>query len=46
MIHLHKNQAQKGSVVLVALCCVAVLGIALASYIALSNQAVKLSNRA
>jgi hypothetical protein len=36
---------QRGSVVLVALCFLAVLGIALASYLAVSNQAMKLSNR-
>jgi Tfp pilus assembly protein PilX len=36
----------KGSVVLVVLCFVAVLGIALASYIALSSRAMTLSNRA
>lgn len=36
---------QKGSVVLVALSCVTVLGIAMASFLALSNQAMKLSNR-
>ena len=39
------RQQQRGSVVLVALCFLAVLGIALASYLAVSNQAVKLSNR-
>jgi hypothetical protein len=36
---------QRGSVVLVALCFLAVLGIALASYLAVCHQAVKLSNR-
>lgn len=36
---------QRGSVVLVALSCVTVLGIAMASFLALSNQAMKLSNR-
>ncbi|MDI1248617.1 MAG: hypothetical protein PSV13_07005 [Lacunisphaera sp.] len=36
---------QKGSVSLVALCCVAVLGIALASFLAVSSQSMKLSNR-
>lgn len=39
-----KNTA--GSITLVALSCVAVLGIALASYLALSNSSMKLSNRA
>jgi hypothetical protein len=36
---------QKGSVVIVALCFVAVLSIALASYLAVARQAMKLSNR-
>lgn len=36
---------QKGSLVLVALCLVAVLGIALASYLAVSVQSMKLSDR-
>ncbi len=45
MIIFNKHQTQQGSVILVALCCVAVLGIALGSYLAVSNQAVKLSNR-
>src|ERR1700710_1236373 len=40
------RQRQQGSVVLVALCFLAVLGIALASYLAVSSQAMKLSNRA
>lgn len=35
----------QGSVVLVALCYVAVVGIALASYLAVCNQAMRLSNR-
>ncbi len=35
----------KGSVVLVALSCVTVLGIAMASFLAVSNQAMKLSTR-
>lgn len=39
------RQNQQGSVVLVALCFLAVLGIALASYLAVSKQAVTLSNR-
>lgn len=37
---------KRGSVVLVALSCVTVLGIAMASFLAVSNQAMKLSNRA
>ncbi len=45
MKELHQDGQQKGSVVLVALCFVAVLGIALASYMAVSSQAMKLSNR-
>jgi hypothetical protein len=40
-----RPHSQSGSVALVALCCVAVLGIALASYLAVSNQSMKLSNR-
>ncbi|SDS05781.1 carbohydrate-binding protein [Opitutus sp. GAS368] len=40
-----RRRSQNGSVALVALCCVAVLGIALASYLAVSNQSMKLSNR-
>jgi hypothetical protein len=36
---------QKGSVVLIALSCVTVLGLALAGFLALGNQAMKLSNR-
>lgn len=39
------REREKGSVVLVALCFLAVLGLALASYLAVSHQAVKLSNR-
>ena len=39
------RRSQTASVTLVALCCVAVLGIALASYLAVSNEAMKLSNR-
>ncbi len=45
MTLLSSRQQQRGSVVLVALCFLAVLGIALASYLAVSHQAVKLSNR-
>jgi hypothetical protein len=37
---------KSGSVSLVALSCVAVLGIALASFLAVSNSSMKLSNRA
>lgn len=40
-----RSHSQSGSVALVALCCVAVLGIALASFLAVSNQSMKLSNR-
>lgn len=39
-------RSPKASVTLMVLCCVTVLGIALASYLAVSNQAMKLSNRA
>jgi len=39
------HRQKKGSVVLVAMCCLAVLGIALASYLAVSSQAMKLANR-
>jgi len=39
------SRNQQGSVLLVAMCFVAVLGIALASYMAVSNQAMRLSNR-
>ena len=41
----HFRDPQRGSLILVALCFVAVLGIALASYLAVSNQSMKLSNR-
>lgn len=37
--------AQNGSVVLAAMCFVAVLGIVLASYMSVSSQAMRLSNR-
>lgn len=37
--------ANNGSVVLVALSCVTVLGIAVASFLSVSNQAMRLSNR-
>ena len=40
-----RRQSQKGTVILVALSCVTVLGIVLASFLAVSNQAMKLSNR-
>ena len=46
MIQMNIQRENRGSIVLVALCFVAVLGIALASYLAVSNQAMKLSNRA
>ncbi|MBP6506466.1 MAG: hypothetical protein KA257_02780 [Opitutaceae bacterium] len=42
---LRPGSNQRGSVVLVALCFVAVLGIALVGYITVSNQAMRLSNR-
>ena len=42
---LHRGHQSEGSVTLVALCFVAVLGIALASYLAVSNQSMKLSDR-
>ena len=37
---------QRGSLILVVMCLLAVLGIALASYLAISNQSMRLSNRA
>ncbi len=40
-----RDPRQSGSVVLVALSCVTVLGIAMASFLSISNQAMKLSNR-
>jgi hypothetical protein len=40
----HRNP-EKGSLVLVVLCLLAVLGVALASYLTVSNQSMKLSNR-
>lgn len=40
-----RDRRQQGSLVLVALCCVAVIGIAVASFLAVSAQATKLSNR-
>ncbi len=40
-----RHRHPRGSVALVALCFVAVMGIALASYLAVSKQAMKLSNR-
>jgi len=39
------RHAQRGSLILLVMCLLAVLGIALASYLAVSNQAMKLSNR-
>ncbi len=39
------SKQKRGSVTLVAFCFVAVLGIALASYLAVASQAMKLSNR-
>lgn len=41
-----RPRSQLGSITLVALCFVAVLGIGLAGYLAVSTQAMKLSNRA
>lgn len=38
-------QSQTGSVTLVALCCLAVLSIGLAAYLAIGTQAMRLSNR-
>lgn len=38
-------RSKKASVVLVALSCVTVLGIAMASFLAVTNQAMRLSNR-
>jgi hypothetical protein len=40
-----RRSSHNGSVVLVALSCVTVLGIAMASFLSVSNQAMKLSNR-
>jgi hypothetical protein len=40
------NNPCKGSLILLVMCLLAVLGIALASYLAVSNDAMKLSNRA
>ena len=40
-----RRQSKKASVVLVALSCVTVLGIAMASFLAVTNQAMRLSNR-
>jgi hypothetical protein len=40
-----RRHPQKASVALLALCCVAVIGIGLAGYLAVSNQSMKLSNR-
>jgi len=45
MTRTSPQNEERGSVVLVALCFVTILGIALASYLAVSNQAMKLSNR-
>lgn len=41
-----RRHSLNGSVALVALCLMAVLGIALASFLAVSNQSMKLNNRA
>jgi len=40
-----RGHSKKASVVLVALSCVTVLGIAMASFLAVTNQAMRLSNR-
>ncbi len=40
-----RHRSPEGSVVLVALSCVTVLGIAMVSFLAVSNQAMKLSHR-
>lgn len=40
-----RRHPEKGSLILVVLCLLAVLGIALASFLAVSNQSMKLSNR-
>lgn len=40
-----RRSSHNGSVVLVALSCVTVLGIAVASFLSVSNQAMRLSNR-
>lgn len=40
-----RGRSKKASVVLVALSCVTVLGIAMASFLAVTNQAMRLSNR-
>lgn len=40
-----RRYSKKASVVLVALSCVTVLGIAMASFLAVTNQAMRLSNR-
>jgi Tfp pilus assembly protein PilX len=41
----HSHQSQRGSLILLVMCLLAVLGIALASYLSVSRQAMKLSNR-
>lgn len=40
-----RRHPEKGSLILVVLCLLAVLGIALASFLAIGNQSMKLSNR-
>ncbi len=40
-----RHHPRKASVALLALCCVAVIGIGLAGYLAVSKQSMKLSNR-
>jgi len=41
-----RHSDRRGSVVLVALCVIAVMGIGLAAHLAVSNQATRLANRA
>ncbi|HKB56716.1 MAG TPA: hypothetical protein VKC51_03925 [Lacunisphaera sp.] len=41
----HSRNPQKGSLILVVLCLLAVLGIGLAAYLAVGNQSMKLSDR-
>lgn len=41
----HRLSSERGAIILVALCFAAVIGISLASYLAVSSQAMRLSNR-
>jgi hypothetical protein len=45
-VRIRSLQSCRGSLILLVLCLLAVLGIALASYLAVANNAMKLSNRA